>query len=593
MPRIKEDPVAMAKRGSKRGKKQLADRKKAAAKRKRQPALPKPTARPIRGLQKLICSLPGYDPHLGAEAYRFDASLAKEAIGFFETELRHSKGPKARHVFDLEDWQRAVVANLYGWVHRETGHRRYETLFMGVPRKNGKTPFAAGLIVHEMWHGADAGQGAEIYGAASEYQQASLVFHHARGMVLQNDKLAGDCRVLSGQARSIQRGPETLYTTYRVVSAVADSFHGANASAVVVDELHAIKGTELLEAVQTSVAARESPLILYITTSDYAREGSVCNQLWDYSAKVRDGIIDDPTWLPVIYEAARDDDWTSEKVWAKANPNLGVSVKLEYMRSACQRAQVDPAFENSFKRLHLNIRTEQDTRWMNMDKWDACAGEVRKLEDYAGQSCWGGLDLASTRDMTAFVLCFKDGDDRYRLFRECWIPESTVLERSRRDGVPYDQWVRQGLLRVTPGASTDYASIRKDINEIVDKYKLQMNEIGLDRLFQGEQLGQELEDQDGLSVVAIGQGFAGMASPTRNFGELVRDGKIAHGGDPIFRWHASNVAVELDAHGNMRPSRKKSTEKIDSIVAAIMALSRALVGGQGGSIYEKQGLMIL
>jgi phage terminase large subunit-like protein len=295
----------------------------------------------------------------------------------------------------------------------------------------------------------------------------------------------------------------------------------------------------------------------------------------------------------VIFEASADDDWTDPEVWRKANPNLGVSVSLEYLERQCKRAQDSPAFENTFKRLHLNIRTSADVAWLSMQKWDECAGEPVLLEDYAGRECWAGLDLATTRDLTALVLAFPEDDDTYTLLPVFWIPRETALARERADRVPYTQWIREGWITETQGDATDYATIRRDINAIAKDHKIAIKELAIDRLFQGDQLGRELAEQDGFNAIAHGQGFLSMAGPTARFDELVIDGSIRHGGNPVLRWHASNVAVETDAAGNIKPTRKRSKEKIDGIVAAIMAVGRAVSRSQTRSVYEGRGMSFL
>ncbi len=564
------------------------------AKRRTSQSKPRPTivrpkrARPIRDLEKIILEIPGYNPFAQAGDCKFDAKAAKAAIRFFESELSHVKGSKARQPFLLERWQQAIIGNLFGW-KRPDGTRRYRQAMIFVPRKNGKTPLAAGIINFCLFE--DGEPGSEIYGAASEYQQASLVFQHAAGMVRQNPKLADRAKIYTGQAKAIQL--EEDYSTYKVVAANAAALHGFNTHAFVIDELHTLPDSELVDILETSTGARRQPLGIYITTSDYERVGSPCNEKHDYASKVRDGIINDSAFLPVIYEASIDDDWTDPAVWAKANPNLGVSLSKEYLAAACAKAQESPRFENTFKRLHLNIRTEQDVRWLPMDRWDECAGEPIKIEDYAGRECWAGLDLAATRDLTALVMVFPEDDGTLTLIPRFWIPKARAIEREKKDRVPYLQWIREGWISTTEGDACDYATVRRDINAIAKDHRIMFKEIAIDRLFQGDQLGQELSEQDGFNVIAHGQGFLSMAAPTKRFEDLVLDRTIRHGANPVLRWHASNVSVELDAAGNLKPSRKKSSEKIDGIVAAIMAVGRTVSRSQQRSVYEDRGLMFV
>ncbi len=547
----------------------------------------RPRARVVRDLDKIIrTGIPGYNPYAQSGDCKFNPKLARQAIRFFETELCHVKGSLAGRPLLLEPWQQSIIGNLFGWL-RKDGTRRYRTAFIFVPRKAGKTVLAAGIVAYTLFE--DGEPGAEIYSAASEYKQATLVFEHVRGMVLRNPSLKERAKIYAGQAKSVQL--ESDYSTYRVVSSDASSQHGFNTHCYVVDEVHCLPDSELIDTLETSTGARRQPLGILISTSDYERAGSPCNAKHEYASRVRDGVIDDPSFLPVIYEASIDDDWTDPKVWAKANPNLGVSVSEEYIASACKKAQDLPRFENTFKRLHLNIRTQQDVRWLPLDKWDACAGEPQRLSDFAGCECWAGLDLATTRDLTALVLVFPQEDERFALVPIFWVPMETALERSRRDRVPYNQWIREGLIRTTPGSATDYATIRRDINALHTEHGIIIRSIAADRLFQGEQLCQELREQDGLDVQAFGQGFMSMAGPTKRFEDMVVEGKLRHGANPVLRWHASNVSVEMDAAGNIKPSRKKSTEKIDGIVAAIMGLSEAIGGAAGASVYNDRGIV--
>lgn len=547
------------------------------------PAIPIP-----QDLTATCKKLPGYNPWTDCAGYRFDKGRARKACEFFRDSLTHVKGEKARTPFHLEKWQQAIIGNLFGWVD-DNGLRRYRTAFVFVPRKNGKTPLAAGIILYLLTE--DGEDGAEVYGAASEFNQGTLVFQQARGMVLQNPALAARVRVFNGQAKTMTLLPDEL-SYYRVLSSDASSKHGFNVHGAVVDELHTFKPEdELLETLKTATAARVQPLIVEITTSDFERSGSICNREYDYACKVRDGVLSDRTFLPVIYEASKDADWTSPKTWKLANPNLGVSVNTDYLETACKRAQDSPAFENEFKRLHLNIRTEQDVRWIPMVRWDACAGEPVALEAFRGRKCWAGLDLASTRDLTALVMVFPEDGGTLTILPIFWIPKETALQRERRDRVPYLQWIREGWIRTTTGDATDYATIRRDINALAKDHGIVIKEIAADRLFQGDQLCQELREQDGFNVIAFGQGFLSMAAPTKRFEELILDGSLRHGGNPVLRWHASNVSVEIDAAGNMKPSRKKSTEKIDGIVAAIMAVGRTVSRVQRRSVYEDRGLL--
>jgi len=538
----------------------------------------------VAKLVKRYCRtmIPGYDPWKDAGKASFHIDRAVEAIEWFHFKLTHVKGALARKAFNLEPWQQAIVGNLFGWL-RPDGTRRYRAAFILVGRKNGKTPLAAGLVLYLLFK--DGEYGAEIYGAANEYKQATLVFEHARGMVLHEPELRERAHIYAGQAKAIQLSGDEGHSTYRPIGGKTDPAHGFNSHGIVIDELHTQPDRSLYDALWTSTGARRQPLMVCITTADYEREGSICNEVHDHAKAVRDGHISDPSFLPVVYEVGKDEDWHSEAVWRKANPNMGISISMDYLRQAHQMAVELPHFENTFKRLHLNIRTEQETRLIPMDAWDACKVEFKRAA-YKNRQCWAGLDLAGTNDTNAFVLLFDEPDGIYSLLPFFWVPKERATERERRDRIPYSVWVRDGLIRMTEGKETDYAKVRKDIVELAKEFRIR--DIALDRWFQGAQLGQELQQQDGLPVTAFGQGFLSMAAPTKRFCELVSEGKMHHDGNPVLRWMAGNVAAEIDAAGNMKPSKAASTEKIDGIVAAIMALGRAMVQPTKVSIYTKR-----
>lgn len=532
---------------------------------------------PIGDPRETILLLPGYDPHRDAAGYHFEPEAGLKAIRFFHEKLTHVKGDKARTPFFLEPWQQGVVANLFGWKD-DQGLRRYRSCFLFVPRKNGKTPFAAGVILYLLTQDGEAG--AEVYGAAREYKQASLVWQHARGMVAQCPELAEMCHVFKGQAKSIEVDAD--FSVYRVVCSDALAAHGWNTHGGVVDELHALPDGELVDALETSTAARSQPMLLYITTSDFEREGSICNEKYDYAVHVRDGIAPDATHLPVIYDTPLDADWTDPKVWEACNPNLGVSVKREYIEKACEKAKRVPRLENIFRRLHLNIRTEQDVRWLSIAEWDACCDEDLLLDAYEGEQCFAALDLSSTRDLSCFGLLFPQHKNAF--FPFFFVPKDNAHERERTDKVPYITWAGQGCIELTPGNVIDYERIKARVFACAERFNIL--EIAVDR-WQAEMFMQLLAGE-GLEVVPFGQGFASMSAPTKKLEALILGREFRHDGNPVLRWNAANVSVEDDAAENLKPSKKISTGRIDGIVTLIMALGRAIVAEEKGpSVYEQ------
>lgn len=492
-----------------------------------------------------------------APKYWFDEQAADKVVAFFRECLTHQAGRWRGQPFILSDWQEKIVRDIFGW-KREDGTRKYRTVFIAVPRKAGKTTLAAGLALYCLY--ADGELGAQVINAAADRAQASLCFEAAQGMVTGEEALSRRSQVYR---RSIIV-PETG-SAYYAISHEASTKHGLNCSYIGADELHAWPDRELWDVLTTSTGARSQPLTVVTTTAGYDRH-SICYELWDYAVKVRDGLIEDDTFYPAIFAADDDDPWDKPETWEKAHPGLGVSVSLEYFEQEAAKAKALPSYENTFRRLLLNQWTESDVRWLSMEAWDNCNAD---LPDLQGGECYAGLDLSSTTDITALVLAFPLGGTVY-LKPYFWVPEEALAARVRRDRVPYDVWVKQGLIETTPGAVIDYDVIRNRINELAEQYHIR--EIAIDR-WNATQLSTQL-DGDGFEMVGFGQGYASMASPTKEFERLIMAREVAHGGNPVMRWMASNVSVEQDAAGNMKPSKRKSTERIDGIVASIMAIGR-------------------
>jgi phage terminase large subunit-like protein len=542
-----------------------------------------------RKTARLLLGIPGYDPFAEAGGCWFDYEAAGLALDFFPVHLRHIKGKIAGEAFVLEDWQQSIIVNLFGW-KREDNSRRYREGFIYVPKKNGKTPMAGGLVLFGLL--CDGEMGAEIYSAAGDRQQAGLVFGWVKGMVRASKSLDRRCKIYQHSIVAVDPATKTeTGSFYKPVSAEAGTKHGYNSHMVVIDELHVQPNRELVDCLETSTAARLQPLIISITTADFAGE-SICNEKYDYACKVRDGIIKDPEFLPVIYEATRDDDWTDPKVWRKANPNFGVSVDAGYIASKCKKAQEDPAFENTFKRLHLNIQTEQEVRWIPMEKWDAC-GDVIEFKKAKRYDCYGAMDLSSVGDLTCYGRLFILKDGRVAWFPKFYIPKEKAHKRELKDRVPFLKWAREGHVILTPGSVVDYSYIKADFES--DYKKLKFCELAFDR-WNFEALRQQFI-ADGMPDdvgVAFGQGYASMSAPAKRLMELILSGKLIHNNNPVMRWMAANVTVDMDPAGNIKPSKSHSSDRIDGMVALIMAVGRSMVTpGSKKSIYESRGAVWL
>lgn len=488
----------------------------------------------------------------------------------FIRQLKHTKTRWAGVPFNLLPWQELeVVRPLFGTL-RQDGSRQYRTAYIEVPRKNGKSELAAALALYLLV--ADSEPGGEVYLSAADRDQASLVFAACAYMV-RTSVLSKWLKVVDSTKRIIVTKGVCAGSFLRAIPADAAGSHGFNASAVIMDEVHVQPNRDLWDVLSTSMGARSQPLMIGITTAGYDRN-SLCWELHEYARQIKEGVIDDPSFLPVIYGAGADDDWQSEATWAKANPSLNVIVPVDFYRAEHKKAEEMPAYENTFRRLYLDQWTSQSARWLPMQAWDESAGPPMPEEAFAGKPCYAGLDLSQTRDLTAFEMVFppESEGEPYRVLSRMWIPEENVASSSRRDRAPYDQWVKDGLLLTTPGNTIDYESIQRQIR--ADSIRFGLIEVAFDPTY-AWQMAQNLQSM-GLTMISFRQGFQTMAPATADLLALVRKRQLQHGGHAILRWMADNVVVEQDASGAWKPSKRKSTQRIDGIVALIMGLDRAL-----------------
>jgi phage terminase large subunit-like protein len=512
----------------------------------------------------------------------FDEAKAHKALTFIATYLRHTKGRWDGVPFELLPWQRELITTLFGTVDND-GRRQYRTAYVEIPKKNGKTELGAAVALYLLF--ADGEPQAEVYSAAADREQASIVYHAARRMIELSPALAKRCKVIDSTKRIVHNNG----SHYRVLSAEAYTKHGYSPHGVIFDELHAQPNRELVDTLTLgSGAARAQPLFFLITTAGNDRH-SICYEYHEYARQVRDGIIDDQTFLPVLYGIDEEADWTDPAVWREANPSMGQTITEEDMAAECRRAEQVPALENKFRQLRLNQWVKQESRFIPMVAWDAC-DERPAEESFRGAVFYGGLDLATTTDVAAFVAVHADDGGRFNALARFWIPEDNIDERVRRDKVPYDQWVREGWIEATPGNVVDYRTIRERIIEFGTEHELR--ELAYDR-WGATQLSQDL-DEEGLTVVPFGQGYSSMSGPTKELLRLILDGSLRHGGNPVLRWMADNMVVRSDPAGNIKPDKERSSEKIDGIVALVMALDRAIRNGADTtSVYEERGVLIL
>jgi phage terminase large subunit-like protein len=543
-----------------------------------------------------VRTLKKYTPTIyKADGSVYNKAAADTAVNFIQC-LKHTKGEWYGQNFALIDWQEQIIRDLFGII-KPNGYRQFNSAYIEIPKKQGKSELAAAVAL--LLTCGDFEHGGEVYGCASDRQQASIVFDVAVNMVDQCPALKSRIKLMISQKRMVYK---PLNSFYQVLSAEAYTKHGLNVHGVVFDELHSQPDRKLYDVMtHGSGDARKQPLYFLITTAGNDPH-SICYEVHQKAKDILEGRKRDPTFYPVIYGAEDSEDWTSPSVWKKANPSLGITVDIEKLEAACESARQNPAEENLFRQLRLNQWVKQSVRWMPMERWDECA-EVVPEDSLVGQECYAGLDLSSTTDISALVLVFPPTAtrDKYAVLPYFWLPEDTIDLRVRRDHVPYDLWVQQGLFNVTEGNVVHYEYIENHIERLSQKFNIR--EIAFDR-WNATSMAQNLESL-GLSVIPFGQGFRDMSEPTKSLMRLVLGKQIAHGGHPVLRWMMDNVTIQTDSGngkalgvddaGNIKPSKAKSTEKIDGAVALIMGLARAMLhGGEPTeSVYDTRGILFI
>lgn len=518
-----------------------------------------------------------------APTSHYDKAKADRAVLFIES-LKHTKGKWEGKQFYLLPWQEQIIRDIFGTV-KEDGTRQFRQAYIEIAKKNGKSELAAAVALYMLY--ADNEPSAEVYGAAADRQQASIVFDVARRMVEMSPALQKRSKITLASKRLVNFSNSGFY---QVLSADVVTKHGLNISALVFDELHTQPNRKLFDVLtKGSGDAREEPLYFYITTAGN-NKNSICYELHMKAKDIIEGRKIDSTFYPVIYGLEQEEDWHNEVNWYKANPSLGETIQIDRIREAYQDALQNLAEENIFRQLRLNTWVSGNVRWMSMDAWDKC-GDIFDKEVLRGRACYAGLDLSSSTDVTAFVLVFPpiDDDDKYYILPFFWIPEDTIEQRVRRDHVPYDIWLGKKLVYATEGNVIHYGYIEKFIDELGKIYNIK--EIAFDR-WGAVQMTQNLEGM-GFIVVPFGQGYKDMSPPTKRLMELVLERKIEHGGNIVLRWMMDNVYIKTDPAGNIKMDKEKSTERIDGAVALVMALDRAIRNSDEDSVYNERGLIII
>jgi phage terminase large subunit-like protein len=540
----------------------------------------------------------------GAErGLRFDVAAALRAIAFPEL-LKHYKGEWAGQPIALEGWEKFVLGALFGW-KRADGTRRFRSLYLEVAKKNGKTILAAIIAILLAFFDGEAG--AEVYSIATKRDQAKLSWNDAKHLIAKNPWLNAKLHTFA-----LSIADEASASFFRPLGRDSgDAEQGINAHGAIIDELHVIDDSDSIDNVETAMSARRQPLIVKITTAGKKRQSVWSDERSDAVAVV-EGRATDDSMLVMVYTLDEGDDPFDEAVWPKANPNLGVSVSVDFLREQAAKAKRSPGKLAGYLQLRMNVPTQQSTKALDIDEWDKCSGrpDGEEYDDWiarvipAGSVGYGGLDLASVRDLTALIIPFRDSDGFVDVLCRFWCPEDGIAERSRIDGVPYADWARDGWLIATPGNVTDYTYVRRELTGryldgdrlaqdpecLANRYEIA--ELGYDR-WNATQLATEFTE-DGATCIQIPQTYAGLGPGWRELERLILDGRLRHGGHPVLRWMAGNVEVETDGAGNQKPSKAKSSERIDGIVGLTMGIARLITHiAEGPSVYDERAAVLM
>lgn len=456
-----------------------------------------------------------------------------------------------------------------------------------VPGKNGKTPLAAGMGIY-VWI-CDHEPGAQVVNFAYTRDQASLLWRWTRGFIEAESELSSRVNIYKSTHSMNLKDNEASF--FKTIACEDRGVHGLNLHAAIGDELHAIKDAEAVRVIKTRFASRRNPLLVFITTAGWDRN-SVCYEEYLYARKVRDGVIKDPYYLPVIHEAEEDDDWTDPKIWAKANPNLGVSVKLDYLQEQCEKAKKQPSYENTFRQLHLNQWTEQAVRWLSMRAWDACDEEL-DLEFLKGRLCVAGLDLASVRDTTALQLVFPVNETKkFHVLTHIFIPEERAREKEEIDQMPYREWAKEGWVTLTPGPTIDQDYVYERFGHYTGIYRVQ--ELVYDQ-YSANTIINKITNDLGFPAdkcIKHRQGFLSMSEPIKLMERIVLEKRIIHGNNPVLRSQVSGAMARFDPAENIKLDKASSNSRIDAVVATVMALGRAALQLDDDT-YTDEGPMVM
>jgi len=491
--------------------------------------------------------------------------------------------------FALRPWQEKIVRAIFD----DDGKAKYRKVFIALPRKQGKTELAAAILLYLMFGTGKKAQ--KLFSASGDREQAALIYGAAASMIRQSQALSNVAIPYDG-FKKIKFEP--LETVYQALSSEHAQKYGLRPSVVMLDELHVLPNRDLFNALMTAFGATIDPLTIMITTAGWDRT-SVCYEQWKYAEQVRDGEIVDESFLPIIFGADPDDDWTSPETWHKAMPALGDFCQLRFIEEECKKAQHIPAYENTFRQLYLNQWTEQASRWLSVERWNECGSVLADFtgSDLAGQPCFAGLDMGVTGDMACYSMVFPQADGKIRILSHGWAPKDGKWRDELRNKDRYLEWERMGYLTFTEGGSApfkvvDRGHIKRDIVRWHQKYPLY--QIFADRAYAMDLL-IDLFNEESIQVKGIPQGAVTLNESCRLLEDMVESKQIEHGSNPILDWNVANASVSRNATGLMCLDRSSSTERIDGLAALINALAAYIADPEhrGPSPYESGGIFII
>lgn len=540
-----------------------------------------------------LCSQPGGHPR----GLRFDPAAGARAVQFIEGYCKHHKGEWAGKPLLLTDLQREILSQVFGWL-RADGTRRFRTAYVEVARKFGKSTIAGGVGLYLTV--ADGEPGAEVYSSATKKDQAAICWKDGAAMVRASSELKRFVKVMRSNISC-----ERMGSKFEPLGADSSTLDGLNPHGNIVDELHAHKDRGVWDVLDTAMGARRQPLTLAITTAGKYDPESIGWQIHDYATKVLEGVVDDDDFFAFI--AAADEppsdkpDWYfSEEAWSQANPGLGVAPKTDFIAKQAQKAKDQPSFYNTFLQLHLNVWTRQATRWLSLERWAECepapspgadmrAAALEREKSLEGKPCFGGLDLSTKLDLSAFVLVFPGDEKAIDVACRFWLPAATIEAYSRKGQRHWATWVREGWLVETPGSVVDYDFIRTEVLALSKRFGLQ--EVAFDP-WGATQLATQLMG-DGLKMVEARQGYKTLSEPSKDLEARVVGKKVRHANNPVLRFCVSNAVVTRDPAGNIKPDKEKASDRIDGVVATVMAMSRLIVAPSSATVYANRGFLSL